>query len=244
MASAFQQLVYNLSAKFCCFHSEKDCICIFRIYTEKYFCHYFSSFLFFVVYVCRQNRLKPAGMKLTCKTYDRYRLRFAGNLPPCIFSYKPHSLPSANNLPSGLTGQQSPAASSFFTEQISAFRFLFLFSFYFLFFIFFAFSFPFSTYHFFIQYTEFLFFPYFFADFCTKKQHPFLSKSRYVSSSRFIDSHSVCSENLTTSSKLSFLLRVKSASGFRQNIHLYFSISDIVLNNCDFICLIRFFIYK
>lgn len=44
---------------------------------------------------------------LTCKTYDRYRPPLAGNLSPCIFSYKPHSLPSANNLPSGLTGQRS-----------------------------------------------------------------------------------------------------------------------------------------
>ena len=46
---------------------------------------------------------------------------FAVKLPPRIFSYKPHSIPSANNLPPGLTGQQSPAAPSFFTEQISAF---------------------------------------------------------------------------------------------------------------------------
>lgn len=149
MTAVFQQLVYNLSAKLCCFHSGKDCFCVFRIYTEKYFCHYFLSFLFFVVYVCRQNWLKPAGMKgLTCKSYDRYRPPLCRQSPPCIFSYKPHSLPSANNLPSGLTGQRSsvsflyraqrfpvinifrsgisrPAISRlppFFTEQTSAFR--------------------------------------------------------------------------------------------------------------------------
>lgn len=46
-------------------------------------------------------------MKLTCKTYGRYRPPLAGNLSPYIFSYKPHSLPSANNLPPGLTGQCS-----------------------------------------------------------------------------------------------------------------------------------------
>ena len=83
------------------------------------------------------------------------------------------------------TSRRQPAntttpATSFLTEQISAFRFLFLFSFYFLFFIFFAFSFPFSTYPFFIQYTEFLFFPYFFADFCTKKQHPLLDAVSFL----------------------------------------------------------------
>jgi hypothetical protein len=40
---------------------------------------------------------------LTCKSYDRYRPPLCRKSPPCIFSYKPHSLPSANNIPSGLT---------------------------------------------------------------------------------------------------------------------------------------------
>ena len=142
--------------------------------------------LSFFVYVCRQNRLKPAGMKLTCKTYDRYRPPLAGNLSPCIFSYKPHSLPSANNLLPGLTGQACDNFSSRrlrrrpqpYGFQPFAFFFYFLSIFFVLYFLLFL---PhFSTYHFFIQYTEFLFFPYFFADFCTKKQHPLLDAVSFL----------------------------------------------------------------
>ena len=115
---------------------------------------------------------------------------FAVKLPPRIFSYKPHSIPSANNLPPGLTGQQSPAAPIFLyranlslllattfrqgafgaglnlmASNLSLSFFLFL-SFCSLFFLLFPHHVP--PYPFFIQYTEFLFFPYFFTDFCTK----------------------------------------------------------------------------
>ena len=43
--------------------------------------------------------------KLTYKTYDRYRPPLCRQSPSMHFSYKPHNFPSANNLPSGLTGQ-------------------------------------------------------------------------------------------------------------------------------------------
>ena len=129
--------------------------------------------------MCRQNRLKPAGMKLTCKTYDRYRPPLAGNLSPCIFSYKPHSLPSVNNLLPGLTGQ---ACDNFSSRRLRrrpqhywfpTFRFLFLFSFYFfcsLFFLFFLllsvfFAFFHILYH--PIYRIFIF-PYFFCGFPQK----------------------------------------------------------------------------
>ena len=107
MASALQQLVYNLSAKLCCFYSGKDCICIFRIYTEKYFWHYFSSFLFLLFTDTGRFWLKPRGLRLpacldvntnkllfTCKTYSHYCLSALSAISRCIyFSYKPHSLP-------------------------------------------------------------------------------------------------------------------------------------------------------
>lgn len=140
--------------------------------------------------MCRQNRLKPAGMKLTCKTYDRYRPPLAGNLSPCIFSYKPHSLPSANNLLPGLTGQACDNFSSrrlrrrpqpygfqpfaFFFYFLSIF-FVLYFSCFFCFFLFFLLFSIFSI----IQYTEFLFFRIFFADF-HKKQHPLLDAVRFL----------------------------------------------------------------
>lgn len=183
---------------------------------------------------------------------------FAVKLPPRILSYKPHSIPSANNLPASnlppphlsLQSKSQPFAcdnlpSRRLRRQSQSYGFQH-FAFFFYFFLFVLYFFAFSSPHFTSSilhpiYRIFIFSVFFFG-FLHEKQHPFLSKSRYVSSSRFIDSHPVCSKNLTTSSKLSFLLRVKSASGFRQNIHLYFSISDIVLNNCDFICLICFFI--
>lgn len=64
----------------------KDCLCIFRIYTEKYFCHYFLSFLFFCYLHLSAERF------LTKHTAD-IALRFAGSLTPYIFFlYKPHSL--------------------------------------------------------------------------------------------------------------------------------------------------------
>lgn len=46
-------------------------------------------------------------MKLTCKTTTDIAFCFVGNILPYIFSHKPHSLPSVNNLPPGLTGQCS-----------------------------------------------------------------------------------------------------------------------------------------
>ena len=145
---------------------------------------------FFVVYVCRQNRLKPAGMKLTCKTYDRYRPPLAGNLSPCIFSYKPHSLPSANNLLPGLTGQACDNFSSrrlrrrpqpygfqpfaFFFYFLSIF-FVLYFSCFFCFFLFFAFFH--ILYH--PIYRIFIF-PYFFCGFLHEKQHPSLDAVSFL----------------------------------------------------------------
>ena len=130
--------------------------------------------------MCRQNRLKPAGMKLTCKTYDRYRPPLAGNLSPCIFSYKPHSLPSANNLLPGLTGQACDNFSSrrlrrrpqpygfqpfaFFFYFLSIF-FVLYFSCFFASFCFFCF-FPHSLSS---NIPNFYFLRIFFADLCTKK---------------------------------------------------------------------------
>ena len=136
--------------------------------------------------MCRQNRLKPAGMKLTCKTYDRYRPPLAGNLSPCIFSYKPHSLPSANNLLPGLTGQACDNFSSrrlrrrpqSYGFQPFAFFFYFLSIFCSLFFLLFlSHSLPTPSSS---NIPNFYFFRIFFADFCTKKQHPLLDAVSFL----------------------------------------------------------------
>ena len=110
---------------------------------------------------------------------------FAVKLPPRIFSYKPHSIPSANNLPASnlppphlsLQSKSQPfvcdnlpsrrlrrRSQSYGFQHFAFFFYFFLFVIYFL-----LFAPHIPSRPFFIQYTEFLFFPYFFADFCTKK---------------------------------------------------------------------------
>lgn len=155
-------------------------------------------------------------MKLTCKTYGRYRPPLCRQSPSMHFSYKPRIPSLANNLPSDLTGQCSSVSFLYRAQRfpvINIFRsgisrpaisrrHIFLYranlslslaitfhqgafgadlnltasnislSFsisFFLFFIFLLFAPHIPSRPFFIQYTEFLFFPYFFADFCTKK---------------------------------------------------------------------------
>ena len=103
MASAFQQLVYNFSAKLCCFYSGKDCFCIFRIYTEKYFCHYFSSFLFFVVYIGRQPSVKApsAPVSILWLPTFRFLFLFISFCSLFFFFLLPifHLAPSSSNIP-------------------------------------------------------------------------------------------------------------------------------------------------